>query len=714
MAIGNIKNEVLIRVYIIMLMVVAVAVAIYVRAVHVVVYEGEKWRARADSSYVFNMPIEPIRGNIMSTDGSLLATSLPYFEVRWDTNAKAITNDVFNQNVDSLALCMSRYVNPSFTKEQFKNYLVYCRNTKKERYLLIKKDANIDELDRMKHFPIFRNGRYKGGFVVIQHSNRSHPYGMMARRTLGYLREGALPVGLEASFNDVLGGEQGEEKMFKVSNNMYMPLTDLTQVEPKNGDDILTTLDVNLMDITQEALLRSLDYHAADHGCAIVMDIKTGGIKAISNLGRTEEGWTENYNYAVGSATEPGSTFKLASMMAMLEDGYIHLEDTIDLNLGKTKYYNDELVDSEKHGIRKTTVKHAFEMSSNVGISKLVQKYYGDNNNAAKFVSHLRDFNLDKPTGIDLSGEARPYIKTAYDKKDSWSGTTLPWMSIGYECMITPIQMLTFYAAVANDGAMMRPYLVTEVQRYGETIRYIKPEVISRRIASKRTLAMARQLLEGVIENGTGKDLQTDRYRFAGKTGTAQNNYHKFKTDETPTGYQASFAGYFPAENPVYACIVVVSDPKQNGYYGASVAGTVFREIADKAFTSKSELHNPINLQHKKPLLTAQMPSFDAGDAKDFYYLLDYLNINKYNKKVGLKSDWTVLQAKNDSLNILDRMISETLVPNVTGMRLKDALYLLENKGLKVEANGVGIIRRQSIPPGTKLTRGMYIALNLE
>ena len=714
MPIINIKNEVLIRTYIVLLMIVAAAVSIYVRAVHVVVVEGSKWRARADSSYVFNMPIEPIRGNIMTEDGSLLATSLPFFEVRWDTKAAAVTDDIFVSNLDSLSICLSKYVNPAYTSGQFKNYLIACRQ-KKERYLLIKKDATIEELERIKKFPIFRNGRYKGGFVVIQHSNRNHPFGMMARRTLGYLREGALPVGLEASFNDVLGGEQGEEKMFRVGNNVFMPLTDLTQVEPKNGDDIVTTLDLNLMDVTQEALVRSLEFHDADHGSAVVMDIKTGGIKAISNLGKTTEGWTENFNYAVGTATEPGSTFKLASMMALLEDEYVHLEDTIDLNFGKTKYYNEELIDSEKHGIRKTTIKHAFEMSSNVGISKLVQKYYGDNNNAAKFVAHLRDFNLDKPTGVDLSGEAKPYIKTAYDKKDGWSGTTLPWMAIGYESLITPLQMLSFYAAVANDGEMMKPYFVTEVQRYGQTIKYIKPQVTNRRIASKRTLAMARQLLEGVITNGTGMNLRTDRFSFAGKTGTAQNNYNKLETENgTKQGYQASFVGYFPADNPKYACIVTISNPKQNGFYGAAVAGPVFREIADKAFTNKADLHASINKKQKPSLLTAQMPAFDAGDAKDFYYLLDYLDIKHFNKKKTGKSNWTVLQAKNDSLNVVDRMVSETLLPNVTGMRLRDALFLLENRGVKVEANGVGVVRRQSVAPGTKLAKGMYVALALE
>jgi cell division protein FtsI (penicillin-binding protein 3) len=382
--------------------------------------------------------------------------------------------------------------------------------------------------------------------------------------------------------------------------------------------------------------------------------------------------------------------------------------------LGKTKYYNDELIDSEKHGIRKTSIKHAFEMSSNVGISKLVQKYYGDNNNAAKFVSHLRDFNLDKPTGIDLSGEAKPYIKAAYDKKDGWSGTTLPWMSIGYESLITPLQMLSFYAAVANDGEMMKPYLVTEVQRYGQTIRVIRPQVVNRRIASKRTLAMARQLLEGVVENGTARDLRTDKYTFAGKTGTAQNNYSKLSTEGNIQGYQASFVGYFPADNPKYACIVTISNPKQNGFYGATVAGPVFREIADKAFISKTDLHGPVNMKQKPKLKTAQMPTFDAGDSKAFYYLLDYLDIKHFNKKKLKASGWTVIQAKNDSLNVLDRMISETLVPNVTGMRLRDALYLLENRGIKVEANGLGVVRRQSIAPGTKLSKGMYIALALE
>jgi cell division protein FtsI (penicillin-binding protein 3) len=368
------------------------------------------------------------------------------------------------------------------------------------------------------------------------------------------------------------------------------------------------------------------------------------------------------------------------------------------------------LEDSEKHGLKVTTVKHAFEMSSNVGVSRLIQRYYGENKKGAKFVQHLKDFNLDKMSGVDVQGETEPFIKEAYDAKYDWSGTTLPWMSIGYETALTPLQMLTFYNAVANDGEMMKPYLLSEIQRFGESIKTFKPTIVKRRIASKNTIAKAKEILEGVILNGTGKDLRTTKYNFAGKTGTAQVNYSKLR-EQDEKGYQASFAGYFPAERPIYSCIVVVYNPKQYGFYGAGVAGTVFREIADKAFTTKTELHQVLNRREKLAMKAQMLPQADAGTREDLDYLLDYLHFRYYTQS---KKDYVSLKLGGDSLKIVDRNLPENVVPNVIGMRLKDALYLLENRGLKVGVNGYGVVKRQSVPPGARAVQGTYVALGLE
>lgn len=696
--------------YIVTLVLMFAAIAVFSKAFKISTTDGAKWRALGNELFVKTMPIEPLRGNIFAADGSILATSLPYYEIRFDPLTSNITTALFNKNIDSLSLCLAG-INGKYNAKGWKDYLKKGREDH-VRDILIMEKASQEEYDKLKRCPLFRLGKYKGGFIANQKSNREHPFGSLALRTLGYVNlTDKQFVGLEGYYNNYVGGEVGKESMHKVGRDLWLPLNDLNQVQPRNGDDLLTTLDVNLQDITQQALLKSIDFHNADGGCAIIMEVKTGAVKAISNFRRTADGKLgETYNDAINKSTEPGSTFKLASLMALLEDEYVSLEDTVDVNYGKTRFYERELVDAEKHGLKITTVKHAFEISSNVGISRLVQRFYGESNKAEKFISHLKDFNLDKQTNIDLEGEGFPIIKEAYDSKAGWSGTTLPWMSIGYETAITPLQMLAFYNAVANGGTMMKPYLVSEIQRFGETIKTFEPSVVKRRIASKSTIAKAKELLEGVVLNGTAKDLRTSKFNFAGKTGTAQVNYSKLR-NEGENGYQASFAGYFPAEDPVYSCIVVVYNPKQYGFFGAVCAGTVFREIADKAFTIKTNLHDFINKREKLAMKGPMLPAGDAGSAADMDYLLDRLNFRFYQKS---KKEYVVLKVNGDSLKVSDRNIPENVVPNVVGMRLKDALYLLENRGLKVGVNGYGIVKRQSIPPGARAVGGTYIAIALD
>ena len=711
MAVGSlIKNEVLIRVYIVLICIVLFAVTIFTKAFFISTVEGAHWRSLSDSLYKKEMPIEPLRGNIFADDGSLLATSLPYFEIRFDPNTANLDSTTFYRNIDSLALKISS-INPAAPGYTEGGWGLYLRQRRLagDRYVMIKERAQPDELERIRRFPLFRLGKYKGGLIVKQLNNREHPFGILAQRTIGYVKDD-IQIGLEGTFNSTLGGVQGKELMFRVGRDLWLPMTDLTEVKPKNGDDIVTTIDINLQDIAQEALLHSLEEHAADHGCAVVMDVKTGAIKAIANLGKTQDGWGEIYNYAVASSSEPGSSFKMASMMALLEDGYVTLEDTVDLNYGKTKYYNEELIDAEKHGLKETTVRHAFEMSSNVGISRLIQKFYGDTKKADKFIEHIKSYKLNELSGVDINGEGQPYIKAAYDAKDDWSGTTLPWMSIGYESKLTPLQILTFYNAIANDGTMMKPYLVSEYQRFGETTQKFKPEIRERNIAGKKVISRCQELLEGVINNGTMRAYKTSKYDYAGKTGTAQFNYSKLR-EQGEMGYQASFVGYFPAEAPVYSCIVVVYNPKQGSVYGADCAGKVFKEIADKAFTIKNELHDPLNKAKKLPYTAAMLPHADAGATTDVDYVLDKLNF-KYYKKT--KREYSALNVKGDSLKIMERSIPVNVIPNVVGMRLKDALFLLENRGCKVSINGYGIVKRQSVPAGTKAQKGMFVAIGLE
>lgn len=715
----DIKNEVLYRVYFLLFgVVVPLSILLIYRTFQISYLEGEKWRQKGENLYVDYRPVEAERGNILAEGGSLLATSIPFFDIYMDPNSTGMSEEDFMNNIDSLSWCIAHYVDDTFTPGGFREYLLEQREAG-ARYLPIKRRVSYSEKRFIEQFPLFNLGRMRGGFIARKRSERKRPFGLLAQRTIGYVREGAKPVGLEGYFDDVLGGHPGQQLMVQVdrSNDIWVPVNDLTEVEPQSGNDIVTTIDVNLQDIAEEALLRGMNYHDAEWGTAILMEVETGAIRAISNLGRTNNGWWETYNHAIGSAIEPGSIFKLASIMALLEDEYVELDDSVNIENGKTTFYEEEMIDASPYSSKLDTisVQHAFKISSNVGIAKLVTRYYGERTEAneeqgaARFIQRLKDFNLHLPTGIEIEGEANPYIKEAYSEEDQWSGTTLPWMSIGYEVKITPLQLLTFYNAVANNGKMMKPHLLSEIQRFGMPLRQFKPTVVKRRIAKPKTIARAQTLLETVVEDGTAYKLHTDRYEFAGKTGTAQINYRRGRSGTRIGGHQAAFVGYFPAHNPVYSCIVVVNDPNKNGIYGSDVAGPIFREIADKAFDSKLRLHKPYNSRDKQPLAEGQLPTYDVGQVQDLQEVLQYLNLPY---RGAPESDFAVLVARADSLMVQPRNMAEKRVPNVVGMGLRDALYILENRGLRVEISGVGKVRRQSLKPGTSV-RGQVIRLYL-
>lgn len=715
----DIKNEVLYRVYFLLFgLVIPISILLLYKTAIIGFWEAEKWRDKSKDMYVQFRPVEAERGNILADDGSLLATSIPYFDIYMDPNSTGMSDEQFLANLDSLAYCLATYVDNSYTVGGYREFLLQKRK-EGARYLLVKKKVSYSEKKFIEQFPLFNLGQMQGGFIAEKRSERKRPFGLLAQRTIGYVRDGAKPVGLEGYFDKELGGMAGKQLMIRVDRNqdIWLPLDDLTMIEPKSGDDIVTTIDINLQDITESALLRAMNYHDAEWGTAIIMEVKTGAIRAMANLGRTDEGWWETYNHAVGTSIEPGSTFKLASIMALLEDGYVTLEDSIDIEKGVTTFYEEKMEDSSPFSFKidTTTVKRAFEISSNVGMAKLVNKYYGtreeinQDKGAEKFIQTLKKFNLHLNTGIKIHGEANPYIKEAYSEEDQWSGTTLPWMSIGYELKLTPLQLLTFFNAVANNGQMMKPYLVKEIQRYGETLQTFKPTVVKRNLASRKTIDQAQELLEAVVKDGTAYKLQTDRYNFAGKTGTAQINYRKFSRGTRVGGYQASFAGYFPAENPMYACIVVINKPRQNGIYGSEVAGPVFREIADKCFISKIELHEAYNRAPKLALNSRMLPNNNVGKKEEMDFLLGYLNIPYYGNPL---SEMAILTAQSDSLWMERRTISDRNVPAVVGMGLRDALFLLENRGLRVEIEGFGRVIRQSIHPGTRIN-GQTIKLTL-
>jgi cell division protein FtsI (penicillin-binding protein 3) len=709
MALFNIKNEVLLRLYGVTAFVSIIALVIFTKAISLVTKEGDRWRKESDRMTVKNREMPGERGNILADDGALLATSIPYFEARMDFKADGLGKDEFVKNYDSLALCLANFFTPEQNKlEEWRNYL-WAHFNAKSRYELIAKDLTADQLAVLKTFPIFRDGR-RNGFVSLRSNRREHPFKMLGLRTLGYTKED-LKIGLEGRFDKELSGGKENVPMIRVGNDVWVPMQDLTDIEPKNGDDIVTTIDVNTQDITQAALIRTCELFQAEHACAIVMEVKTGKVKAISNVSKTKDGWWEDYNYAVGMAVEPGSTFKLASMLALLEEKAVRLSDTVDIEGGRKDYFGEILEDHERTSKRLITVKEAFAASSNVGVSKLMFNYFNDKRGA--YIQHLKDFNLNIPTGVELDGEAPPYIKNPDNSGDQWSGITLPWMSVGYELSITPLQLLTFYNAVANNGMMMKPYFVSEIRRYGSTVQTFKPTIIKKKIASDESLSQARELLEAVIElpMGTAHHWRTPQYRFAGKTGTAQLNYSKDKSKTHKGGYQGAFAGYFPAENPIYSCIVIVSKPK-SGFYGGIVAAPVFREIADKMMASNVALSEPMNDKGKPVPSPALLPD-DVGYKSDMLKMLQ--NVGLRYEIYGEKEDeWIFLRAKNDTLNVVPRQIgNKKAVPSVVGMGLKDALYMLENRGLRVSFSGNGKVITQSLTPGT-MTGGQTISIRLD
>jgi cell division protein FtsI (penicillin-binding protein 3) len=709
----NIKNEVLVRVYIVLFFMCLAAMLIFGRAVQISIFEGEKWRSQGNEEHRRYRTVEAERGNILTENGDLLATSLPFFDLAFDPLSTGMTQDDWKFNIDSLSYCLAAFVNSDYTPGGWKFRLEQARRDS-NRYIPLKKNATLAEKEFISSFPLFNKGQYKGGLIVRQHYERETPFGLLADRTIGYVREregDTTYIGLEGFFDEHLKGEAGQELMYRVGSKHWMPVDNLTKIEPKAGKDIVTTIDINIQDIAENALLNAMQKSEAKRGSAIIMEVETGAIRAIANIGRRKNGkYWEIYNDAIGTATEPGSTYKLAAMMALLEDDLVNLEDSIDLEGGVTQFYEEELVDAVAHGLDTTTVERAFEVSSNVGIAKLVHENYGLTGKGDKFIKKLKQFHLNLKTGVEIDGEPKPYVKEAYSEEDDWSGTTLPWMSIGYEVTITPLQLLTFYNAVANDGRMMKPQLVKEIQQYGETIKKFPAVQIKGRIASKSTIAQAKKLLEGVVENGTAKKYKSDRYRFAGKTGTAQKNYKKLGDRVSVGGYQASFAGYFPAENPKYSCIVVISEPQVGSYYGGSLALPVFREIADKTFATDVDLFKALNGSAKPVLVKKQLPDYDVGHRQDVQTVLSYLEVPF---ETRTSYDWSVIRAtETDSLKLLKRTIPEEKVPNVVGMGIRDALYILENLGLNVEIEGYGRVKQQSIKPGTRV-HGQTIRIRL-
>ncbi len=698
----DLRKNILSRIYVTYLFIVVFALVVLGQLINVQYVQGSELVKKSKQLTLQYKNIPAVRGNIYSANYNLLATSIPIYELRFDAAAEAVTDEIFNQTIDSIALGLSKIFNDK-TPQQYKSELQRARR-KKARYHLIKRNVKYTQLKKVKKLPLFRKGRYKSGLIVERQNKRVKPFNILAARTIGYKRENVMPVGIEGAYDKELSGIDGKRLMQKMAGGIWVPVNDKNEIEPIDGSDVVSTIDVNLQDVAENALMKQLQLHESDHGCVILMEVKTGDIKAIANLQRQKNGsYYESYNYAIGESTEPGSTFKLPALMAALEDGYVDLDDIVDTKGGKVKYYDRTMYDSHIGGYGKITVKHAFEVSSNVGLSTIITNAYAKN--PQQFIDRLIKMNLGQPLGIELAGEGRPLIKNTTDK--SWSGTTLPWMSIGYEVRLTPLQILAFYNAVANGGKMVRPRFAKAIASNGEIIRELPTVVLNPSIASKETIRKAKQMLEGVVENGTAKNLKNSVFKIAGKTGTAQiaNDKYGYKY-KSKVSYQASFVGYFPADNPMYSCIVVVNAPSKNVYYGNLVAGPIFKEVADKVYAYAYALHPKVE-EKQQP----ELPVSAEGYSDDLVMVYRYLQVPVNDQSNNY--DWVNTLKQQNEIVLKKHLVAPIYVPDVRGMSAKDALYLLENKGIDVELRGVGYVKKQSVAPGTLVAETDKIILDL-
>ncbi len=645
------------------------ALAVVFKLCSIQFVQGDDYRALAEERTVKNHEIPANRGNLYSADGSLLATSIPKYDIRLDAiQAKQAT---FNKYIKPLSDSLAKYTGKSSSYHQ--NIITKARSNK-NRYFLIARNISYSDYIRLRNFPLLELGAIKGGLIVEQTTRREHPMGGIAERSIGYERfdeDGNVSrAGIDGAFGEkYLRGENGKRLKQKIGNGQWKPIVDYNQVEPQDGYDVYTTIDVNIQDIAHHSLLGQLEKYEAEHGCAVVMDVKTGEIKAITNLARTENGnYFEKRNYAVWESHEPGSTFKVMALMAALEDKVIDTSTVVDTKMGSKRFPKRKKPITDSRGYGKISAARALEVSSNIGLATIIDEHYSEKPN--KLINRLKSWKLHQPLGVSIKGEGNPFIPEPGHKK--WSRAGLQSIAFGYNLRMTPLQTLTFYNAIANNGEMVKPRFIKAVKEFDREIETFEKEVIHQKICSDKTMVEMQEILKNVVIRGTGRRMHSENFSMAGKTGTARTEYWMEDWSEDKR-YISSFAGYFPADNPKYSCIVVIHKPSTRvGYYGADVTGPVFKRIAQKIYTETPLIDEVKSLEVVNENVEA---SFEA------YY--DLANTYK------------------------------TIMPSVVGLPAMDALALLENMGLKVKLEGVGVIKNQSITKGVKVKPNQVVILTI-
>ena len=684
------------------------AVLVFVKLIRVQFYEtfkGKKWSAYAEQNDLKLDTIPAMRGNIYSSDGSLLATSLPYYYVGLDV--KAPSDEYFNEHIDDLVELLVRHFG-EYSAERYKQRIVAVRRSKRSRYLRLKsREISYLEREKVLTWPFFRREKGGGGGKFETVYRRYEPFTPMADRTIGGLnpRTGKGWVGIEASFDTKLAGRNGVELVERVEGGVKIPVGDDMNIRPEPGLDVYTTLDMNFQDMAESALRRTLQQYQADYGCVIVMEVATGEIRAMANLTkRGDQDYREVFNYALAGSTDPGSTFKLPTMMAIIEEtGIDPTREWVNTGNGLMYYRRVKIEDTKRGGHGNITAKEVMEKSSNVGIHLLMQKYFY--HQPDKYLQYLKKFHLTAPTGIHMKGEKPPLIRDRSSKQ--WSRTSLTFMSYGYELQITPLQTLTLYNAVANNGHWVRPMMVRQIRNAEEIVDQLEPYVEETPLCSPQTIRKVQDMLEGVVQRGSARNISASHYRIAGKTGTAQ----KLVNGQYVVGrYSTSFAGYFPADKPKYSCIVVIDSPRgfsREQLYAGSVAAPVFKEIADRIYAYDITMHKPTT---RKPAETGKIVQW-VGKGTEQEAISKALDLTP----LPASEEWvqgTVATAGD--VRWQARPVEQPDVPDLRGMSLRDALYILENKGFRVSFKGAGKVVDQSLPPGSKVSGQKNILLTLQ
>ena len=645
--------------------------------------------------------VEAPRGNIIADDGALLAISMPLYDVRLDMSV--MNKTLFNSGIIELSDLLAQLFKDK-TPAEYELFLRNAKQAKKNKYILLQNKVTHNELNALKKMPILELGQNKGGLIAEQRPNREKPFGLLAQRTVGVLR-GVNPVGIERAYNQTLSGVDGIHLKRKIAKGIWVPHDAEGNRLPRAGNNVVTTINTDMQDVAEKALENTLINNNADWGCVVLMEVTTGKVKVIANLKKQADGSVrENFNYAMAKHVSPGSTFKLASVIAGLEDGFFKVEDSVRTYGGKFSFYDRVMMDSKIGVYDNITIKNAFINSSNVGISRIIFDNYKSNSTA--FTDRIYKMGLSTPLELELPFPNN--LKSPIPNKGGWSGVTLPWMSIGYEMQLTPIHMLTFYNAIANQGKMVKPIFTSAISSDGKIIKKHSTQVINPAICSKVTIEAVIPLLIGVVEEGTAKNIRTNNYLIAGKTGTTVINFNN-RAEGEEKEYQASFAGFFPADNPRYSCIVVINNPRENGHYGGSVAAPIFKELADKVYASDMSIHKALQQSYE----VVSLPKVKQGHVEDANNVLANFDINR----IVTHEPWMVASTTKTEVSLEVRRIERDLrngnMPDLRGMGIQDAIYLLESYGLVVEITGSGSVQSQSISKGNRFIKGSLIKLEL-